>query len=181
MQDAAIQCDLTRTSSVGTQCTIQPCTASEGAQTDKPVLKSFGVSCRLLTVQKAVVDVSSPSTTIHSSQHISSQDSDFSYQPSQSEESQCDESCLTGPVHFCTKLLVYKDCLAQLFEHCPLCTRGCDVNWHAIGSCVSVTQVCTICKHSHTLVQVWLCLQPFVGNIPAGNISLSAAIYFTGG
>lgn len=84
-------------------------------------------------------------------------------------------ACVCRPVHLCTKFLVYKDCLA-LFTDCPVCHRSCEVNWHVIGSFVSVAQVCTSCGHSRTWTS-----QPFVANVPAGNISLSAAICFTGG
>jgi len=74
------------------------------------------------------------------------------------------------------KYIVYKECLAELFKTCPMCCSGSDSNWHIIGSCVSVTQICTNCDFSRTWTS-----QPFVANVPAGNISISAAIYFTGG
>jgi len=83
-------------------------------------------------------------------------------------------SCLTGPLK--VKFLVYKECLAELFKECPVCCSSCETNWHIIGSFVSVTQICTNCEHRRTWTS-----QPFVANLPAGNISLSAAIYFTGG
>jgi hypothetical protein len=64
-----------------------------GTQTDKPALMSTGVSCHLLIEPKVTVDISSPAATAttYSSQAINSQNSDFSYQPTQSEESQSEE------------------------------------------------------------------------------------------
>lgn len=88
-------------------------------------------------------------------------------------------SCSTEPVHLSPKFLVYKECLGQLFKHCPLCNQpnhGCELNWHVIGTYVSVHQICLDCDYTYTWAS-----QPLVGNIPAGNISLSAAVYFTGG
>jgi len=77
-------------------------------------------------------------------------------------------SCLTGPVQavqLSVKYIVYKECLAELFEECPMCCSGCDSNWHVIGSCVSITQMCTNCEYR----RIWTS-QPFVANVPAGML-----------
>ena len=55
-----------------------------------------------------------------------------------------------------------------------MCCSGCDSNWHVIGSCVSITQMCTNCEYR----RIWTS-QPFVANVPAGKFF--SFIYFTGG
>jgi hypothetical protein len=75
-----------------------------------------------------------------------------------------------------TKFIVYKECLAELFMYCPKCNHSCSVHWHIIGTFLSVKQACTTC----VFTRCWSS-QPMIGQLPAGNIHLSAAILFTGG
>ena len=74
-----------------------------------------------------------------------------------------------------TKFIIYKECLAVLVEHCPSCGRSCTVSWHVMGKLFAATQLCSCCKFSRRWTS-----QPMVKDIPAGNIHLSAAIYFSG-
>jgi len=71
--------------------------------------------------------------------------------------------------------MVYKESLVELFETCPSCSEGCEVSWHVIGTFVSVSQVCCSCRFQRRWAS-----QPMIGNLPAGNINMSAAILFTG-
>jgi len=75
--------------------------------------QSSGVSCHhLKSLPKATVDMASPSVTTRSSQLTSSQSSDLTYQPSQSDESQCDDadkwfvSCYYCSVFTCSRQLI---------------------------------------------------------------------------
>ncbi|XP_056608949.1 uncharacterized protein LOC130426283 isoform X2 [Triplophysa dalaica] len=75
-----------------------------------------------------------------------------------------------------SKYIVFENCLLQLFDTCPLCSRRCDVRARRKGTFVAVDQ---LCPHCHYFRQ-WKS-QPVVGSTPLGNLQLSAAIYFTGG
>jgi hypothetical protein len=74
-----------------------------------------------------------------------------------------------------TKFIVYKDCLATLFHHCRHCSSSCVLNWHVVGTFVTVTQYCESCDSTNR----WNS-QPIIKNIPAANLQLSAAVYFSG-
>lgn len=74
-----------------------------------------------------------------------------------------------------TKLLVYKCNLVTLLEQCPICSHLCDLTWYEIGTFVSVRRSCQHCHFCHTWDS-----QPFVKDIPAGNLNVSAAVYFNG-
>jgi len=58
---------------------------------DQPMVKSSGVSCHQLKSAPRA-SVASPSVNAHSSQLTSTQGSDHTYQPSQSDESLCDDA-----------------------------------------------------------------------------------------
>lgn len=73
------------------------------------------------------------------------------------------------------KFLVYEQCLDKLFQHCPVCSHSCSVTTHVIGTFVSITQTCTSCEFH----RCWAS-QPMIGCMPAGNIHLSAAVFFSG-
>jgi len=53
----------------------------------------------------------------------------------------------------------------KLFEHCPICSHGCTVKIHVIGTFISVTQACKSCEFQRCWVS-----QPIIGSMPAGNI-----------
>lgn len=74
------------------------------------------------------------------------------------------------------KYVVFKSCLWQLFETCPVCLAACTVKVQYMkGSMMVVRQQCPRCDYERT----WSS-QPMVGNMPAGNILLSGAILFCG-
>ncbi|XP_057206770.1 uncharacterized protein LOC130564597 [Triplophysa rosa] len=75
-----------------------------------------------------------------------------------------------------TKYIVFENCLLQLFDTCPVCSRRCDVRARRKGTFVAVDQLCPHCQY----FRQWKS-QPVVGSTPLGNLQLSAAIYFTGG
>ena len=78
------------------------------------------------------------------------------------------------------KYIVYETELLRLFETCPICgepTSGeidqrVNTGW---GSMVRIVQNCVNCEHSRT----WNS-QPMRGNLPLGNLMLSAAIIYSG-
>ncbi|XP_065130941.2 uncharacterized protein [Paramisgurnus dabryanus] len=74
-----------------------------------------------------------------------------------------------------TKYIVYGSCLFELFETCPVCQRVCDVTPLRRGTFLAIDQLCPHCQYSRK----WKS-QPVLGSNPAGNLQLSAAIYFSG-
>ncbi|XP_078145017.1 uncharacterized protein LOC144542375 [Centroberyx gerrardi] len=71
--------------------------------------------------------------------------------------------------------MVYENNLMQLFRTCPTCTRTCQIETFVVGTLLSVTQICSHYYHK----KLWKS-QPYIGNIPAGNLQLSAAVAFNG-
>ena len=72
--------------------------------------------------------------------------------------------------------VVFESALLLLFVICRNCLSKCvEIKKKINGSLLRVTQTCSRC-HSYW---IWDS-QPMVGNIPKGNISLSAAILFAG-
>ena len=72
-----------------------------------------------------------------------------------------------------SKFLVYKECLAELLGLCSQCRLSCALYWTVVGTFVSVTRECSSCMEKGK----W-CSQPFVNDIPTGNLNLSATVYF---
>ncbi len=75
------------------------------------------------------------------------------------------------------KYLVYEECLLDLFKVCPTCSRDCKVHTFVKGTFLSVTQTCL---HQSCLYNRQWKSQPLLGSYPAGNLHLSAAVYYTG-
>ena len=74
------------------------------------------------------------------------------------------------------KLIVFKSKLMELLDSCPLCHGFCAVTVaHSMGTFRKFEIKCNRCDYGRS----WS-TQPFVGGIPAGNMSLSAAINFSG-
>ena len=72
--------------------------------------------------------------------------------------------------------IVFESALLLLFATCRNClSKSVEVKKKINGSLLCVTQTCSRCN------SYWMWdSQPTTGNIPAGNISLSAAILFAG-
>ena len=101
---------------------------------------------------------------------------DTSYQPDLSDiEEYNAEITESTPVHEQTKYIVYKECLWELLENCPFCSRKTSLQEHKIGTFLAVSQECHHCLYKRK----WHS-QPMIKNFPAGNLHLSAAICFTG-
>ncbi|XP_056100848.1 uncharacterized protein LOC130079563 [Rhinichthys klamathensis goyatoka] len=79
------------------------------------------------------------------------------------------------PFHKDAKYIVFEECLLSLFESCPVCTRACDVCPRRRGTFIAIEQLCARCGFSRR----WRS-QPVVGSTPAGDLQLSAAVYFSG-
>ncbi|XP_039522037.1 uncharacterized protein LOC120475417 [Pimephales promelas] len=86
------------------------------------------------------------------------------------------EQAPTKPPQDMVKYLVYEECLLELFKTCPTCSSVCKVIKFVKGTFLSVTQKCQSCSYSRE----WRS-QPLLGSSPAGNLHLSAAVYYTGG
>ena len=74
------------------------------------------------------------------------------------------------------KFLVFRSHLLSLFTACRSCHQLCTGEVaQQMGTFISIRQHCSHCGHE------WLWnSQPFIKNIPAGNILLSASILFSG-
>ena len=80
------------------------------------------------------------------------------------------------PMSSQTTYLIFESALLMLFVTCRFCARAStNVKKTITGSFLRITQFCTAC----TRTWCWES-QPYVGNIPAGNIYTSAAILYTG-
>ncbi|XP_048011268.1 uncharacterized protein LOC125244907 isoform X2 [Megalobrama amblycephala] len=94
------------------------------------------------------------------------------YEPDITQE---DSHKVCQPLYSAAKYMVYEDNLLDLFRKCPACMHTCTVNKFVIGTFVSITQICSQCVHKTQ----WNS-QPYIKNVPAGNLHLSAAVAFTG-
>ncbi|XP_012712054.2 uncharacterized protein LOC105920934 [Fundulus heteroclitus] len=81
----------------------------------------------------------------------------------------------SGSAHEDLKFIVFEKCLLELFKHCPVCARVCDVMPQRRGTLFAVRQRCPHCQY----FRQWRS-QPCSGSIPLGNLQLAASIYFTG-
>ena len=74
------------------------------------------------------------------------------------------------------KYIVFKSQLLELFNQCNRCQEQttADVTYTS-GTLVQVTQTCQHCK----LTRTWN-NQPYIGNMPVGNLLLAGAILFSG-
>ncbi|XP_078123330.1 uncharacterized protein LOC144528551 isoform X1 [Sander vitreus] len=81
----------------------------------------------------------------------------------------------SAPTHNSKKYIVYENCIMELFNVCPVCTRACDVKTQRLGTFLSVKQRCLHC----TFTRHWNS-QPVLGSTPAGDLHLSAALYLSG-
>ena len=79
------------------------------------------------------------------------------------------------PPHEQTAFIVYKSQLWLLFDTCPICSSATEVDTRIIGTFLRVSQNCAHCNY----FREWDS-QPFINSLPAGNILLSAAVFFTG-
>ena len=81
--------------------------------------------------------------------------------------------------HVEPKYIVFETCLLELFRICPLCNGEAvgEVN-HVKGSLVVIKQRC-VHQPSCGYTRQWYS-QPFIADLPAGNLLLSAGILFAG-
>lgn len=73
------------------------------------------------------------------------------------------------------KFIVFEDCLLSLFQVCKSCGSTTTITKHTIGTFLRLKQQCLKCMETF----VWDS-QPFLNNIPAGNLLLSSSILFSG-
>ena len=73
------------------------------------------------------------------------------------------------------KYIVFRSCLLELFISCKSCHNSCSGKVaYQKGTCIAIRQLCHHCGHK----RVWMS-QPFINDVPAGNILLSGAILFS--
>ena len=159
-------------------------------QTEGPVLVNSAVQCDIGNMTVDLDTDAGNKTLISTGENISpdysfwstssqvtdSQTSDRTYRPSQS-TSNSDTDRVENSLFVSSdrKFLVYESHLDKLFSYCSICNHTSQVTKHALGSCVAVTQFCMFCDRENHWTS-----QPMIGDLPAGNIHLSAAIYFSG-
>lgn len=73
------------------------------------------------------------------------------------------------------KFLVFEECLLSLFMVCPRCDGPVKPTAKVTGTLVTVDQECCACGFKRRWQN-----QPFLKQMPAGNLLLSAAILFSG-
>ena len=73
------------------------------------------------------------------------------------------------------KYLVFESKLLELFDRCPDCQAHTASSMTVTGTLLTIQQVCGQCGFSRK----WNS-QPFVNQMPAGNLLLSGAILFSG-
>ena len=73
------------------------------------------------------------------------------------------------------KYIVYEDSLLLLFKKCPVCNSETTILKHVFGTFLQIKQTCDL----RNFVYNWNS-QPFVNNIPSGNLLLSASILTSG-
>ena len=197
-----------RTVSTGTCTETQPCQSLE-VQTESAVDRSITIkdsssqahildhtypACFGLPaepVQSTTHSASSPSTPTSSFAEISilspsedildiltdvetvenSSDEDFVFSESEvASEASDDEGCGDNGER---KFIVYERQLDKLLYICKTCNSLCDIEKSVTGSLVTVT---TICPNNH--ISKWSS-QPVIGELPEGNLLISAAILFS--
>lgn len=87
----------------------------------------------------------------------------------------CCSTVIATPPHIMRKFIVYEENLMDLFKNCPACSRHCAIKSRTVGTVLHVDQTCVHCEHH----KQWAS-QPYVKNIPAGNLQLAAAVLFCG-
>ncbi|XP_063054475.1 uncharacterized protein LOC134448750 [Engraulis encrasicolus] len=98
---------------------------------------------------------------------------DSTYQPSFTEISQ--DNASAPPLYESRKYMVFEENLLQLLRNCPTCMRPCQIDTFEIGTLLSVKQTCSNC----VITNKWQS-QPFIRDMPVGNLQLSAAVCFNG-
>uniref|UniRef100_A0A671W0Z0 THAP-type domain-containing protein n=1 Tax=Sparus aurata TaxID=8175 RepID=A0A671W0Z0_SPAAU len=102
---------------------------------------------------------------------------DSSYLPMSEPLDTTSEQAPTKPVQDMVKYLVYEECLLELFKICPTCSTVCKIETFVKVTFLSVTQKCL---HQSCFYSRQWKSQPLLGSSPAGNLHLSAAVYYTG-
>ncbi|XP_067290036.1 uncharacterized protein [Pseudorasbora parva] len=172
-KDATCQTDVySPTKHVSTQYSWKPERRSKSIQTKQHVKH---VSCSTTTSSTSFEEGPlAYSTPVKRCRRESTEDNTF--YPEVTNHSIYNESTVVEtPPHKMRKFIVYEENLIELFRKCPVCTRSCTTHLRTVGTLLCVDQVCTHCEHQKTWTS-----QPYVTNIPAGNIQLSAAVIFSG-
>lgn len=87
----------------------------------------------------------------------------------------CDSMYTSKASHEDTKYIVFENCLLELFETCPVCSRASNIQPRSNGTFLAIDQLCPHCEYFRR----WKS-QPCVGSTPVGNLHLSASLYFSG-
>ena len=80
------------------------------------------------------------------------------------------------PVEKQLTFLVFESALMLLFATCVACSSAfVSIKRHVVGSFLNIEQICSQCNNTF----FWKS-QPYIRNIPAGNLLTSAAILYSG-
>uniref|UniRef100_A0A1X7U564 THAP-type domain-containing protein n=1 Tax=Amphimedon queenslandica TaxID=400682 RepID=A0A1X7U564_AMPQE len=158
--------------SVSTQVEENKDKFCKGTQTERIICyNEVGIQCNLLP------EFTLPQGTNELENDYSDDDddeSDICDDDNYLDEDSCCDSSLTNDEK--QKYIVYEDALLSLFSKCYQCkSHDVSVTKLVIGSFLRIKQKCLSCE---TLTS-WDS-QPFVTNIPEGNLLISAAILFNG-
>ncbi|XP_031157281.1 uncharacterized protein LOC116051172 [Sander lucioperca] len=195
-RDVACQTDHLETRTIGTQLalkTLRPHFRSEGIQASVSC-RDFGVGpsnadplCLSSTPIKRPpkrprldLDEELEDNPLEGSSFVgASKGQDSSYDPADSITASLDSTLKSEDsstsTHNSKIYMVYENCIMELFNACPVCTRACDVKTQRLGTFLSVKQWCPHC----TFTRHWNS-QPVLGSTPAGNLHLSATMYLSG-
>ncbi|XP_030269578.1 uncharacterized protein LOC115579945 isoform X2 [Sparus aurata] len=173
--------------STGTQTEVK--TTDVGVSTIVPDLpwSSMPTKPSLLQPHLSLVEDEDEESSVEaSSSFVAPELQDSTYNPEESvtlltkstDESEDPSTTHGEPLstHKIRKLLVFETCLMELFEKRPVCSRVCDIKKNIRGTFFAIVQRCPHCLYQRR----WKS-QPVIGHsTPAGNLQLSAAIYFCG-
>ena len=139
-----------------------------GTQTSITETKDIGIQCNLIDCTADVT--SSDDDDIDSPRHSS-----FTAYSSSSSLTPADDDATLNPISI-KKYIVFETVLLLLFQLCNYChSSAVSVTKQIIGSFLRIIQTCDDCESE----SIWDS-QPFVRDIPAGNILMSSSILFSG-
>ena len=156
----------------------------------RPTVSHIGIQCELLLPQAPITSTPTKASTGTSKPTISSDISDVDDDINDEGGTDADTTQSTLyedpistsepesdlPVEKQQTYLVFESALLVLFSICFICrSTYTSIEKFTRGSFLCIKQICRNCNNTY----VWES-QPYVGNIPAGNIMISAAILYTG-
>ena len=150
-----IQCPVVQTENKGTQTTSIPPSKEHGIQ---PHMKGMNMNESLNESMLSLVSDNARDPEWHP------------IEDSDNEIEDCDTNVAKE-----RKYIVFESCLDSLLNRCSVCGSITCVNKKTVGTCLVCDIKCFNCEQETT----WRS-QPLCGNMPLGNLILSAAVMFCG-